>query len=225
MELRQYGRILWRRAWVIVGLTLIAAATSLVLGPQLRGYEASMRVAVGVRPEEKRGDFYQYDKYYSFLASEYLADDFGEVVKSQAFLEDVRKELGDPTIPLGSIFSERGIKKTHRLLSITVSYPTAEGARRVAEAVLRVMEKKGNQYLAQLGSDQAVVRVVDPPQVYPAGRGPRALLDLGIRIGLGLLVGLGLALFLEYLDTSVRDTGEIERMLGVPVLGEIPPEG
>jgi capsular polysaccharide biosynthesis protein len=224
MELRQYGRILWKRAWIIAGLTLLSGIVGFLVSPARDGYEATLRVAIGVQPEERRESVYQYDRYYTFLASEYLADDFGEVVKSQAFLEDVQKEMGNTPVALGSIFGDRGAKKTHRLVTLTVTAKGQDQARQIADAVLRVMENKGNQYLAQLGSDRAVVRVVDPPQVYPASRGQRALLDLGLRTGLGLLAGLALVLLLEYLDNTVRDRTEAEGVLGLTVLGELPPE-
>lgn len=224
MELRQYGRILWKRAWIIAALTLLAGVASFLVSPAREGYEATLRVAIGVQPEERRDNLYQYDRYYAFLASEYLADDFGEVVKSRAFLEDVQKEMGNTPIALGSIFGDRGAKKTHRLVTLTVTAKGQDQAKQIADAVLRVMENKGNQYLAQLGSDRAVVRVVDPPEVYPASRGQRALLDLGLRTGLGLLAGLALVLLLEYLDNTVRDRTEAEGVLGLTVLGELPPE-
>ncbi|MDP2728483.1 MAG: hypothetical protein Q8P59_13195, partial [Dehalococcoidia bacterium] len=202
----------------------LAGGAGFLMSPAREGYEATLRVAIGVQPEATRNNVYQYDRYYAFLSSEYLADDFGEVVKSQAFLQDVRQELGDASIPLGSVFGDRSVKKTHRLLSLTITARTPDQARRIADAVVAVMEKKGNLYLAQLGSDQAVVKVVDPPDIYPAVRGTRALLDLGLRTGLGFLAGIALALLLEYLDNTVRDRTEAEGILGLAVLGEIPPE-
>ena len=132
--------------------------------------------------------------------------------------------MGNTTLPLGSIFGERGARKTHRLLTLTVTGRGPDEAQNIADAVVRVMENKGNQYLAQLGSDRAVVRVVDPPQVYPAVRGLRVLLDVGLRTGLGFLAGLALALLLEYLDNTVRGRQEVEGSLGLAVLGELPPE-
>lgn len=224
MELRQYGRILWKRVWIIAALTIIAGVVSFLVSPAREGYEATLRVAIGVQPEQMRPNVYQYDRYYAFLTSEYLADDFGEVVKSQAFLDDVRQEVNDPTIPLGAIFGDRSTVKTHRLLSLTISARTQDQAKRIADAVVTVMRNKGNQYLAQLGTDKAVVTLIDPPQVYPAYHGSKALLDLGIRTGLGLVAGVALALLLEYLDNTVQDRSEAEGLLGLAVLGELPPE-
>ncbi|MDO8688627.1 MAG: Wzz/FepE/Etk N-terminal domain-containing protein [Dehalococcoidia bacterium] len=224
MELRQYAGILWKRAWIIVAVTLLAGAIGYLASPAREGFVADLTVAIGVRPEQKQSDIYQYDRYYSFLSSEYLADDFSEVIKSQAFLNDVKQALGGADIPLDSIFGNRSITKTHRLLAISVSARTQDMAQRIADAVVNVMQAKGNLYLAQLGSDQALVTVIDPPRVYPASHGSKALLDLGLRTGLGLLAGLALVLLLEYLDTTVRDRTEAEGLLGLAVLGELPPE-
>ncbi len=222
--MRQYGRILWKRAWIIAALTILAGLVSFLVSPAREGYEATMKVSVGVLPEQARDNVYQYDRYYSFLTSEYMADDFGEIVKSQKFLQDVRQELGDDSIPLGAILGDRSTKKTHRLLEITVSARTDDQTQRIADAVIGVMQSRGNQYLAQLGTDKAVVTVVDPPLVYPASRGSKALLDLGMRTGLGFVAGLALVLLLEYMDTTVRDRKEAEGLLGVAILGELPPE-
>ena len=43
---------------------------------------------------------------------------------------------------------------------------------------------------------------------------------LSIFVGLG--AGVGLAYFIEYLDTSIKTADDVERMLGLPVLGLIP---
>ncbi len=51
---------------------------------------------------------------------------------------------------------------------------------------------------------------------------PNVNLQLAIGAGIGLLFGIGLAFFLEYLDTSVKTLGDVERYLQVPVLAVIP---
>ena len=51
---------------------------------------------------------------------------------------------------------------------------------------------------------------------------PNVNLNLSLGAIVGLMFGLGLAFFLEYLDTSVKSLDDVERFLGVPVLGVIP---
>jgi capsular polysaccharide biosynthesis protein len=36
-----------------------------------------------------------------------------------------------------------------------------------------------------------------------------------------LLVGIGLAFFRDWMDPSVKGAGQIERLIGLPVLGEL----
>lgn len=52
--------------------------------------------------------------------------------------------------------------------------------------------------------------------------GPSLLINLALSILLGLCCGVGLAFFFEYVDTSVKNIDEIEKYLGVPVLGIVP---
>jgi capsular exopolysaccharide synthesis family protein len=68
------------------------------------------------------------------------------------------------------------------------------------------------------------VRIIDwaekPPEDDPVR--PKLALNLALSIVLGLGSGIGLAFFIEYLDTSVKTVEEIERYIGLPVLGVIP---
>ena len=51
---------------------------------------------------------------------------------------------------------------------------------------------------------------------------PKLLLNIILSIIVGLGAGVGLAYFAEYLDTSVKTIEDIEKVMGVPVLGVIP---
>ena len=51
---------------------------------------------------------------------------------------------------------------------------------------------------------------------------PKVVLNMLLAVIAGLVLGIGFAYFLEYLDTSVRTMEEVERLLGLPVLGIVP---
>jgi len=55
---------------------------------------------------------------------------------------------------------------------------------------------------------------------YAVGTTVRQKVILGLLVG--LLLGLGGAFFLEYLDQTIKSSHDVERVLGVPVLGLIP---
>ncbi|HEY9210542.1 MAG TPA: polysaccharide biosynthesis tyrosine autokinase [Methylotenera sp.] len=66
------------------------------------------------------------------------------------------------------------------------------------------------------------ISVVDKAQVPTTMFKPVLKLNLAIAIILGLVGGIGLALFFEYLDDTFKQASDVERLLGIPVLGLIP---
>jgi len=219
MELRRYWHILVRRWWIIILLMLAALATTLIVSPAPAPvYVASVRLTVGVRPEDGTNKFYTYDRYYAWMASEYLADDLSEVVRSQAFAQAVSERVG---FPAGGIAGATMAGKTHRILTITVVWGDEAGARAIADGAVAELRENSDRYLAQLGSENAQVHVIDETAVAPVVGGLREKLDIPIRLGLALAAGVALAFLLEYLDDSVRDAAELEA-LGLTVLGQIP---
>ena len=77
------------------------------------------------------------------------------------------------------------------------------------------------EFFAQFNADEADIRLIDPPVIGAAGRPAREQLDLPLRLILALAAGIGLVFLLHYLDDSVLDRDDLERM-GLSVLGEIP---
>ncbi len=65
------------------------------------------------------------------------------------------------------------------------------------------------------------VNLLDPASpAVRVGTTLRQKIVLGVLVG--LLLGLGGAFFLEYLDQTIKNAGDVERVIGVPVLGLIP---
>lgn len=219
MELRQYWRIVLRRLWMVILLVAVVLGASLALrSPRPVLFQASMRFNVGLEPESKGGDYYSYDRYYAWLASEYLIDDLTEVVKSAAFAEAVSRELPDINFGAGTITAD----KKHRIMTVRIVWGNEEELRSIAEATVRVIQEQSGDFFGQLGDKEPDIRLIDPPSIAPAPRSLKEKLDLPIRLILALLAGLALTFLLDYLDDTVRDRAELEAM-GIEVLGEIPP--
>jgi capsular polysaccharide biosynthesis protein len=221
MELILYWRIVRRRIWLLAVL-LLAILISYAIGPPApaAGYSSTMRFVVGIRPEPGRGEYYTYDRYYSWLTAEYLLDDLAEVVRSYAFARDVTQEAG-LDVPPGTIRGSTASGKLHRILSVSIAWPDADELERIADAIVRVLLERGHVYFAQLSTEDAVVSLIDPPTVVPVGPSLRQRLDLPLRLIIGLGVAVGLAFLLDYVDISIRHRGDLES-LGVTVLAEIP---
>jgi capsular polysaccharide biosynthesis protein len=226
MELRKYWQILWRRWWIPAGLFVLVLAISLIWPQQVQPtYQASMRFTVGFTPEPRTGDYYTYDRYYSWLTAEYIADDFSEVVKSHAFAAGVSARLGDQgiTVPTGAISGSTVAEKQHRILTLSMTWPDPDQLQAIAGAAMAELVENNAAYFAQLGAEGATIRLIDPPAPFAVGRSLQQRLEVPIRLFLALFVGVSLVFLWEYLDDSVRDRREVEE-IGLPVLGEIPSE-
>ncbi|KQN18310.1 GumC family protein [Sphingomonas sp. Leaf30] len=66
------------------------------------------------------------------------------------------------------------------------------------------------------------ISVVDPADIPQKPSSPRLLLNLVIALLAGLGLGVAIALGLEQIDEAIEDPGEVERRLGLPLLGSVP---
>lgn len=66
------------------------------------------------------------------------------------------------------------------------------------------------------------ISIVDPADVPQRPSSPRLLINLVVSLLAGIMLGAGLAFALEQIDEAIADPGEIERRLGLPLLGSVP---
>ncbi|HEV8638316.1 MAG TPA: Wzz/FepE/Etk N-terminal domain-containing protein [Chloroflexota bacterium] len=229
MELRSYWRVLRRRRWVVLGVTLlalIAAVVSVAALPQpLPTYQATVVIAVSptnIPPPANN----PYGDYYHYIASEYLNDDIMAIVESGSFNRVVSaRYAGRPEGPPSA--SIKG-KKAHRVVTFTVSADRRSDALDVAQGIIDLLRepRPGEpRYLDQFTEQQPRVAVIQDPEltVQPGVR--RGAFDVGVRTLLGLIIGIALAFLLHYLDDTVQDGREAELYTGLPLLAEIPRPG
>ena len=66
------------------------------------------------------------------------------------------------------------------------------------------------------------VSVIEDAPVPRAPIRPRKTINLVVSVLVGLFVGVGAALTIEYFDTTVKTPDDVERYLGLPVIGIVP---
>lgn len=225
MELKEYFRVVWRYWWLIAALVVIVGVGSWIFRAQpAPQYQASVRFTIGVNAPPAT-EVIGYDPILtSYQASEYIRDDFVEIIKSDSFADDVNATLvkmgaGEIKVNKGNISA--AIEKQRRLMSMTITWSNAPQAQKIADAAVTNLKENNAKYFGQLGAAGASVAVIDKPVAYLVATPLREQLDIPIRVLLALLAGIALALVLDYLDASVRDTRDAET-LGLRVMGEIP---
>lgn len=66
------------------------------------------------------------------------------------------------------------------------------------------------------------IAIVDPADLPQKPSSPRLLVNLIVALLGGIAIGAGIAFALEQMDEAIADPGEIERRLGLPLLGSVP---
>jgi uncharacterized protein involved in exopolysaccharide biosynthesis len=147
VEIGHYWEIIRRRWWLAALATLAALAVAGLLAYRgASAYKATVRVAVSTPPTEGCSgrpvlgpagqpiQSFEYDcNYYAWLSSEYLADDLSQLIQSQSFAEDVGAILGEQVDPK-SISDVVRTRKTHRIISITITANTFQRAQQLGGA-------------------------------------------------------------------------------------------
>lgn len=220
MELRDYFRIVRRRWWVpVLLIILVAAAIPFTYHPPSTMYQASIRFTIGVSADR---NVQGVDPLLtSYQASEYIRDDFVEILHSEMFAADVNANLNGTGLRVDKNSIAGSVEKQHRIMSMAITWGEEKQATVIASAAAKTLETQNAKYFKQLGSEGASVTIIDGPDVGPVPPSLRERLDIPIRLGLALAAGLLLGFVIDYFDDSVRDPEELEAM-GMRVLGEIP---
>ncbi len=151
-------------------------------------------------------------------------DDFTEVVGSELFAQAINRRLAVQDIaihPRGLIQGSAVTGKQHRLIRLSFSWGDPAQLEAIAQAAVAELSENTPVYFQQLGTPDVQVTLLDSPSVSPVGVGIRQQLEWPLRVILALIAGIGLLFVLDYLDTSIRRSDELEE-IGLVVMGTIP---
>ncbi|QBG47549.1 hypothetical protein EGM51_09145 [Verrucomicrobia bacterium S94] len=84
------------------------------------------------------------------------------------------------------------------------------------------LKAKHRQEIITLEVPRNPVEIIDVAEPNRRQVSPNLFMNVLLSIFVGLGAGVGLAYFIEYLDTSIKTADDVERILGLPVLGLIP---
>jgi capsular polysaccharide biosynthesis protein len=222
MELRTYTKILLRRWWLVAAPVIVVVVYVVATyAPPVTSYRVVMRFSAGSVPAGLSVD---YDRYYPWLTSEYIANGLADIAETGVFAQAVAARLGEAgqDVAPGAVQGAIVTDNAQSILVVYLTWPDPQQMVAVAEAVIEELTQNSRAYYPQLEDLEPVVRLLDEPAPAPLPPTLRAqLLGPVVRVGLALFVGVGLAFLWHYLDPTVHDAEELEE-LGVDVLARIP---
>jgi protein tyrosine kinase modulator len=218
MELKEYLHILKKRWLLIISVTLTCVFASAVVSFFLikPTYQASISVVIGGNKDESSTNPNQ--TYNDVMMYQKLVKTYSEFVKTRSVAEDAIEKLNLDKTPAALLdMVSVAPKGDTEFLTITVKSKDAYEARDIANQVAKSL-KEITKDIKKVDN----VQLVDDALLPSGPVSPKPLLNIAIALILGLFVSVGIVFLIEYLDNTVKDTDELEKLLEVPVLGAIP---
>lgn len=218
MELKEYLHTLKKRWLLILSVTLTSVFVSAIgsfflIKPT---YQASISVVIGSNKDEASTNPNQ--TYNDVMMYQKLVKTYSEFVKTRSVAEDAIDKLNLDKTPSALLdMISVAPKGDTEFLTITVKSKDAYEARDIANQVAKSL-KAITKDIKKVDN----VQLVDDALLPNGPVSPKPLLNIAIALILGLFVSVGIVFLIEYLDNTVKDTDELEKLLEVPVLGAIP---
>ncbi|MFL0268823.1 YveK family protein [Candidatus Clostridium radicumherbarum] len=219
MELIEYLNILKKRWTLIVVITLAAALISgivsyFIIKPT---YKADISVII---QKETSTDASKSPSmsYNDVMMYQQLVKTYSEFVKSRTVAEDVIQNLNLKlsTDQLQNMVTAAP-QGTTEFLTITVKSKDPKQAMDIANQ-LAVSLKDVSKNVTK--SDN--VGILDKAQLPISPDSPKTKLNIAIAFLLGLMVSVGVVFLIEYLDNTIKTSEDVEKLIGIPVIGTIP---
>ena len=218
IDLREYFGIIKKRFWIIALITVIATVISgvisfFVLKPV---YEAKSTLIVNT--EKYEGS--QVITGDQISVTQKLAVTYGEIIKSRTVLEDVIKslKLDDEYEDLVKNVTVSPVEET-QIISIGVQDTNKAKARDIANEIPKVFAEEAKR-ITKANDVQVIDKAILPKEPIK----PNKIMNILVAAVLGIMIGLFVVFLIEYLDNKLKTTQDIEKHLGLNVLGVVPTE-
>ena len=207
VDLREYFGIVKKRFWIVALITIIAVVVSGVISFFMLNpvYEAKSTLIVNTEKNEET----QMITGDQFNVTQKLAVTYGEIIKSRSVLDDVIKnlKLDDEYGDLVKNVTVSPVKDT-QIISISVQDTNKEKARDIANGITKAND----------------IQVIDKAILPQNPIKPNKMMNMAIAAVLGAMIGLFVVFLIEYLDNKLKTPQDIEKHLGLSVLGVVPNE-
>ncbi|MDR1605989.1 MAG: tyrosine protein kinase [Streptococcaceae bacterium] len=199
----------------IVGLGVTLVTTVFFIKPE---YASKTELIVVT---DQRGEQANNSTQSEINGNVLLINTYKDLIKSSTVLEEVSERLVQEAgiqLPVGTLNQMIAVTQTQnsQMFDISAKSPSAEVAEKVANETANVFSEKATAMWK--GS---TVSIISKAMKNETPVSPNLKLNAAIGLVAGLLIGLGLALVLELLDKTLKDSKFITETLGLPLLAEV----
>ncbi|HUC05074.1 MAG TPA: Wzz/FepE/Etk N-terminal domain-containing protein [Acidimicrobiales bacterium] len=212
MELRRYFNLIRQRLLLVVVAVLAGAAVGYLITSRTPTYTATATVFVGYPNVGSSGQYlYEYADLPT-VVSTYAILITEPVVAQKAINEThIDRLAGQVSADTSAL-----VEPTTQLITVSLIDTNAADAVRLDNAMCRAF----TQQVTTIGT--TVPAHVAQPAIYAAANSTGLGKHLGLGAAFGLIISIFVILLLDYLDITIKSPEELERRVGLPVLGVIP---
>jgi capsular polysaccharide biosynthesis protein len=214
VEIQEYFKILWKRGWIVVLVAFITAASAYGFSKiQTPIYKGTQQIHL----KPVRAD----------LGLQSAAKDQLPIYRAQLDTDEVAWKVIDrleldlsPSALRAKI--KTGVDEATFSLTVEVLDPDPEIAKTIARTFAEVFKEDQDEWnMRQDRRDQVEAYIRNEPQV--ALHRPKTKVNILAGGIFGVMLGVVIVFFLEWLESDIVRTAEdVERHVGVAVLGSIP---
>jgi capsular polysaccharide biosynthesis protein len=216
MQLQDYARVLIKRWWIIVLLAALTTVSAYVFSKlQTPIYKSTVTLsAVPARPSD----------YGQSLAIKNLLRNYVQQMQSPGLTQPVIDKM-QLDVSNEKFASQINFSADESTLTIAIEarHPRPEIAAKMAQTLAETFVSAHNQENLQIDQRDRILITVLRNATSPDIFSPKTSINVIAGGVMGLLLGLIIAFVLEWLESDVVRTAEdVERFIGVTVLGSIP---
>ena len=214
IDLKQIFFLLLSRAWVIITVGVLCALLAFAYFSFIADEEYTSTTQIYIMDTESQGTINNSDvAMYSSLLNDCL-----QIIKTNPVMEQVIAELGlDMTAKglSGKISASKA--GDSRIISISVVDGSPVVAKRIADAVAIVSSDKIEEVVGK-----KIVNVVQPANMPTSPSAPATLRNTLLVFMLGAVAVSAVIIIRHIVDDTIKVAEDIERHLGITVIGTIP---
>ena len=148
-------------------------------------------------------------------ASQLVSNDIAALIKSDRVMNGAAEDLGLENLNAFKISVNS--QTTTRVITLTVTGKDPQQAAAAANAIASEVSAVAQQVM-----DVRSVNVVDEASAPTKPSGPNRPMYVAVAFLAGLFLAIAIVVLKDMLNTRVSNSDEVEKLLGIPVIGQFP---
>lgn len=213
LDFKELFQLFLKKSWIIVIITIIFTALGYRNASQLTtSYQSRVKVYLGDNSNVMTA--YMSEESYSYAA---FIEAFKEIIVIEDFLNETLKkyDLGLTAAEVSSALTFVESESISPILEIRYASLNEETAGQVLDVLVQELGQQAQKIMPNVN-----MTVVDSVKVYSIYPNKQKVIAIGAAVG--FILSIGLILGLDFLDDTVRRKEQLERLVSVPILGQLP---